>query len=57
MVKQKDKTVEDEVLEVEKEAETVKVEPVKVVFSLRQLASRQLAHEIKVANFLAGGKF
>jgi len=29
----------------------------KVVLSSEQIASRQLAHDIKVAKFLAGGKF
>ena len=54
-------TLEVETLLVE-EVETllveaeVMVEP-KAELDPKQLASRQLAHEIKVANFLAGGKF
>jgi len=45
-------TLEGETLLVETEG--VKVEP---VLSPEQIASRQLAHDIKVANFLSGGKF
>lgn len=46
--------MEDKIEKVEKKDE-VKVK--KVTLSPEQIASRQLAHEIKVANFLAGGKF
>lgn len=36
--------------------EPIKVEP-EVVLSSEQIASRKLAHDIKVAKFLAGGEF
>ena len=51
--------LELETLEVETllvEDEGIRVEPV-VVLSPEQIASRQRAHEIKVAKFLAGGEF
>ncbi len=34
-----------------------KVKAPKIVLTPEQIASRQLAHEIKVAKFLAGGEF
>lgn len=40
---------------VEEKAE-VKTKQPKVTMSPEQIASRQLAHDIKVAKFLAGGK-
>lgn len=42
---------EDEI----KVAETPKAKTKKVTLTPEQLASRKLAHEIKVAKFLAGG--
>lgn len=35
----------------------VKKKPKRVESTPEQIASRQLAHDIKVAKFLAGGKF
>jgi len=51
--------LELETLEVETllvEAEGIRIEPT-VVLSPEQIASRQRAHEIKVAKFLAGGEY
>ena len=46
----------EEVLGPEPEVE-LKVDTPKIVLTPEQLASRQLAHDIKVAKFLAGGEF
>ena len=59
MFDEKEKTEDEMELET-LEVETLLVESeVNPVISLdsKQLASRQLAHDIKVANFKAGGKF
>ena len=53
MEKDKDTKLGDDL----KEKETAKPKQAKVVFSPEQIASRQRAHENKVAKFLAGGKF
>jgi len=53
---------EEEITEEDLEIENAEVyfqqaDDGKVELDPKQLASRQLAHERKVANFLAGGKF
>ena len=52
MVKKDNETWEEDVVEVKPEV----VIP-KVVLTPEQIASRQRAHEMKVAKFLAGGEF
>ena len=49
--------MEEEIKVEEKVEVKVKVKVEKIISSPEQIASRQLAHDIKVAKFLAGGKF
>lgn len=58
--------MEDELTDEELELETLEVETLLVeadagaqisIFTPEQIASRKLAHDIKVAKFLAGGEF
>jgi len=53
-----EKTEEELELEtLEVETRIVEPEEVKTKMTVEQLASRKQAHEIKVAKFIAGGKF
>ena len=56
-VEKTDEELELETLEVENDLVEPKPEAVKPSLDPEHFASRQRAHDLKVANFLSGGKF